>query len=241
MYAIHFIACYNILLLNAQVPRGKWQCPGCNQKGNKKKVPKKLKIKFAPNSDDDNTKDSVASNGVSASADASDDESSKPPPEKKARKDSRDSSSAPTTAISAPAAAAPAPSKKGKPKSREAVEKDLTPCRILVQEMESSDDSWPFLYPVNTKQFPTYKKIIKNPMDIATIKKRLSDKTYKTREDFCADVRLIFANCEVFNEDDSPVGKAGYSMKSLFNTRWAELIAQDNVIDDGKGTGSGGK
>ena len=37
------------------------------------------------------------------------------------------------------------------------------------------EDSWPFLLPVNTKQFPTYKKVIKHPMDLSTIKKRLQD------------------------------------------------------------------
>ena len=41
--------------------------------------------------------------------------------------------------------------------------------------MELQDEAWPFLLPVNTKQFPTYKKIIKCPMDISTIKKRLTD------------------------------------------------------------------
>lgn len=46
---------------------------------------------------------------------------------------------------------------------------------------------------------------------------------YKSREEFCADVRLIFNNCETFNEDDSPVGKAGHSMRSFFETRWGEL------------------
>ena len=188
-----------------QVPRGKWQCPGCNQKS-KKKIPKKLKIKFAPNSDDDNTKDSSHSS-ANGGGGVDRDEEDAGPPEKKARRDERQKQ---------PAAAV----------SRAQAEKDLTPCRAVIEEMVTSDDSWPFLYPVNTKQFPTYKKIIKNPMDLMTIKKRLGDKTYRTRDDFCSDVRLIFSNCEVFNEDDSPVGKAGYAMKSLFNTRWAELIAE---------------
>jgi hypothetical protein len=65
-------------------------------------------------------------------------------------------------------------------------------------------------------------------MDIATIKKRLdlpqgNASAYKSRDEFVEDVRLIFSNCEVFNEDDSPVGKAGYTMRNLFETRWAEL------------------
>lgn len=46
---------------------------------------------------------------------------------------------------------------------------------------------------------------------------------YKSRDDFIADVRLIFDNCEIFNEDDSPVGKAGHGMRKYFEVRWAEL------------------
>ena len=107
-------------------------------------------------------------------------------------------------------------------------DKDLTICSTLISEMEAHEDSGPFLFPVNTKQFATYKKVIKTPMDIATIKKKLdlpqgNSSAYKTRDEFVEDVRLIFTNCEVFNEDDSPVGKAGHTMRNLVETRWAEL------------------
>ncbi|XP_043645897.1 bromodomain-containing protein 3 isoform X6 [Drosophila teissieri] len=101
--------------------------------------------------------------------------------------------------------------------------KELAVCKTLLGEMELHEDSWPFLLPVNTKQFPTYRKIIKTPMDLSTIKKKLQDLSYKTREDFCVDVRQIFDNCEMFNEDDSPVGKAGHGMRKFFESRWGEL------------------
>jgi hypothetical protein len=48
-------------------------------------------------------------------------------------------------------------------------------CHTLLSELGGHDESWPFLNPVNTKQFPTYKKIIKSPMDISTIRKKLND------------------------------------------------------------------
>jgi hypothetical protein len=35
----------------------------------------------------------------------------------------------------------------------------------------------------------------------------------------------VFLTGELFNEDDSPVGKAGYAMRDLFETRWAELTS----------------
>lgn len=52
-------------------------------------------------------------------------------------------------------------------------------------------------------QIPNYYKIIKKPMDLSTVKKKLQKKHsqhYQTPEDFVADVRLIFKNCERFNE-----------------------------------------
>lgn len=54
-------------------------------------------------------------------------------------------------------------------------QRELAPCKILLEQLEQQDEAWPFLLPVNTKQFPTYKKIIKTPMDLSTIKKKLQD------------------------------------------------------------------
>ena len=46
---------------------------------------------------------------------------------------------------------------------------------------------------------------------------------YKLRDEFREDVNLMFRNCEIFNEDDSPVGKSGYNMQQFFDQRWTEL------------------
>ena len=48
---------------------------------------------------------------------------------------------------------------------------------------------WPIIKPVNPKAFPTYKKVIKNPMDLTTIKKKLEAGNMK--EDFVEDVRFL--------------------------------------------------
>ena len=55
------------------------------------------------------------------------------------------------------------------------IDKDISICQTLLSELSGHEDSWPFLTPVNTKQFPTYKKIIRIPMDISTIRKKLND------------------------------------------------------------------
>ena len=55
------------------------------------------------------------------------------------------------------------------------IDKDISVCQTILSELSGHEDSWPFLTPVNTKQFPTYKKIIRVPMDISTIRKKLND------------------------------------------------------------------
>lgn len=117
----------------------------------------------------------------------------------------------------------PAPPRAKKEKnSAKKLLKELQFCKNLLCEMECHEHAWPFLLPVNNKQFPQYKKVIKCPMDLSTIKKKLQDSSYKCKEEFASDVRLIFSNCEVFNEDYSPVGRAGHNMRQFFEEKWTQ-------------------
>ncbi|XP_067170265.1 bromodomain adjacent to zinc finger domain protein 2A [Apteryx mantelli] len=100
---------------------------------------------------------------------------------------------------------------------------DLTFCEIILMEMESHEDAWPFLEPVNPRLVPGYRKIIKNPMDFATMRTRLLRGGYTSSEEFAADAMLVFDNCQTFNEDDSEVGKAGHVMRKFFESRWEEF------------------
>ncbi|XP_042200122.1 bromodomain adjacent to zinc finger domain protein 2A isoform X2 [Callorhinchus milii] len=100
---------------------------------------------------------------------------------------------------------------------------DLTLCEIILMEMESHDDAWPFLQPVNPRLVPGYRRIIKNPMDFTTIRDKLISGKYSSCEEFATDATLVFNNCVTFNEDDSEVGQAGYIMRKFFESRWAEF------------------
>ena len=51
---------------------------------------------------------------------------------------------------------------------------------------------------------------------------------YKLASEFVDDVRTVFDNCKVFNEDDSPIGNAGHTMRSLFENKWSQV---ENSMD----------
>ncbi|KFV18136.1 Bromodomain adjacent to zinc finger domain protein 2B, partial [Tauraco erythrolophus] len=102
--------------------------------------------------------------------------------------------------------------------------KDLAICSMILSELETHEDAWPFLLPVNLKLVPGYKKVIKKPMDFSTIRDKLSSGLYPNLEAFSLDVRLVFDNCETFNEDDSDIGRAGHNMRKYFEKKWTEMF-----------------
>ncbi|XP_021253292.1 bromodomain adjacent to zinc finger domain protein 2B isoform X8 [Numida meleagris] len=102
--------------------------------------------------------------------------------------------------------------------------KDLAICSMILSELETHEDAWPFLLPVNLKLVPGYKKVIKKPMDFSTIRDKLTSGQYPNVEAFSLDVRLVFDNCETFNEDDSDIGRAGHNMRKYFEKKWTEIF-----------------
>ncbi|CAH0551752.1 unnamed protein product [Brassicogethes aeneus] len=213
-----------------KAPRGKWYCSNCiSKKPQKKPVKKTHKNHNRESESSENPPPS--SPAPSHSSVTTNEDQTTPNCSQNDISNSFASVGSPCAAQSAAAAAAAAQNAAlaaaaaaaKKERATKKLQKELAPCKAILEDLECHDDAWPFLLPVNTKQFPTYKKIIKIPMDLSTIKKRIQDLTYKSKEEFCADVRQIFNNCETFNEDDSPVGKAGHCMRQFFEARWNEL------------------
>lgn len=66
--------------------------------------------------------------------------------------------------------------------------------------------------------FPEYYEIIKNPVDLSTIKDQLSK--YETVEDCLSDVRLIWENCRLFNAEGSEISATA----DLLQTELEELV-----------------
>lgn len=64
---------------------------------------------------------------------------------------------------------------------------------------------------------PDYREVIKNPMDLGTVKKQLeSAKHYFEIERFAADVKLTFDNALKYNPPGQDIHKIAKDMKDLF-------------------------
>ena len=80
--------------------------------------------------------------------------------------------------------------------------------KIIIQilnEIKLDPKSKPFLEPVNTKENPLYLRIIKKPMDISTIEKKLADNEYALVQDVINDIKLIWLNCRIYNTEGSDI------------------------------------
>ncbi|CAI5445520.1 unnamed protein product [Caenorhabditis angaria] len=96
-------------------------------------------------------------------------------------------------------------------------------CTIALDDLEAHAAAGPFLEPVNLRAVPGYRKVIQQPMDLSTVRKRNSNAFYENVDEFAADIQLIFDNCKTFNMDDSPVGQAGINLSKFFQKRWKAL------------------
>ncbi|EGT48403.1 hypothetical protein CAEBREN_29751 [Caenorhabditis brenneri] len=73
-----------------------------------------------------------------------------------------------------------------------------------------------------------YHKIIKEPIDLKTIRTKMDTGVYKEPADFAHDIRLMLNNCFLYNPVGDPVHIFGMKFKEVFEKRWAELEDPDS-------------
>lgn len=74
-----------------------------------------------------------------------------------------------------------------------AVWQPIRRCEMVLDRISSDQFSEVFLQPVDTNEFPDYKEIIDQPMDLGTLRKRIESKKYQACEQFARDVRKVRA------------------------------------------------
>lgn len=70
---------------------------------------------------------------------------------------------------------------------------------------------------------PDYFTIVKNPMDLGTVKSNLKSGQFDEPEEFVADLRLVFDNCILYNGENSPVSVMCKAVRGEFERLVAEL------------------
>ena len=98
----------------------------------------------------------------------------------------------------------------------------------LLDSLSKEETSWPFLEPVSLKDVPDYLDLVKDPIDISTIRKSVDLGTkYISMDIFIADVMRIFKNARIYNGQESVYYKHAQKLLTAFNQLLNENILYD--------------
>uniref|UniRef100_A0A8D2KVF6 Bromodomain testis-specific protein n=1 Tax=Varanus komodoensis TaxID=61221 RepID=A0A8D2KVF6_VARKO len=101
-------------------------------------------------------------------------------------------------------------------------------CNEILQELFSKEHiayAWPFYKPVDVTALglEDYHDVIKYPMDLGTIKKKMENREYKETQEFAADIRLMFMNCYRYNSPDHEVVAMARKLQDVFEMQFAKI------------------
>ncbi|XP_073805969.1 bromodomain-containing protein 3b isoform X15 [Danio rerio] len=101
-------------------------------------------------------------------------------------------------------------------------------CDTILKEMLSKKHAayaWPFYKPVDAEalELHDYHEIIKQPMDLSTVKKKMDSREYPDAQNFAADVRLMFSNCYKYNPPDHEVVAMARKLQDVFEMKFAKM------------------
>ncbi|KAL1506160.1 hypothetical protein ABEB36_005573 [Hypothenemus hampei] len=113
-------------------------------------------------------------------------------------------------------------------KSKEKLNDTLRACNEILKELFSKKHcsyAWPFYKPVDAELLGLhdYHDIIKKPMDLSTVKRKMDNREYRSAQEFAQDVRLIFTNCYKYNPSDHDVVAMARKLQDVFEVKFAKI------------------
>ncbi|CAF1653101.1 unnamed protein product, partial [Adineta ricciae] len=98
----------------------------------------------------------------------------------------------------------------------------------LTDQLLAHKMAWPFQKPVDINDVPNYLTIIKDPMDLTTLKSKVMNSKLKTICDYIRDVNKIFNNCRLFN----PINSTLYLCANVVDNYFRQLLENMMTKDD---------
>jgi len=99
---------------------------------------------------------------------------------------------------------------------------ELRHCEAILEELMNHQYSWPFNEPVNPEQLkiPDYFNIIKHPIDLGTISKKLRQGHYTSVNGFAEDVRRVWSNAMLYNGPHSHFYFMAKTLSDIFEKKF---------------------
>ena len=102
----------------------------------------------------------------------------------------------------------------------------------VVPFMFNHKEAWPFKTPVDAIKLniPDYHTIVKSPMDLGTIKKRLLNRYYWDAQECQDDFKMIFRNCYIYNKPEYDIVKMCKDLERAYDEK-IETMSQYKELD----------
>ncbi|XP_057673616.1 bromodomain-containing protein 4 isoform X1 [Corythoichthys intestinalis] len=115
--------------------------------------------------------------------------------------------------------------------------------KVVVKSLWKHQFAWPFHSPVDSVKLnlPDYYTIIKTPMDMGTIKKRLENSYYWNAQECIQDFNKMFTNCYMYNKPSDDIVLMAKALEKAFLQKVGDMPQEEIEIAvmTGKGRGRG--
>ena len=104
----------------------------------------------------------------------------------------------------------------------------------MINKLLNDQYADPFAQPVDPVALglPDYFEVVKTPMDLGMVKRKVDKGAYADVEAFEADVRLVFSNAVLYNGERSDVGSMAKTMIQVFNKDLKATMKPEKVRSD---------
>ncbi|KAI8088239.1 hypothetical protein BDF21DRAFT_378346 [Thamnidium elegans] len=108
---------------------------------------------------------------------------------------------------------------------------ELKKCRRVINKLNKQHCALSFTQPVDEVLDGAigYYTVIKKPMDLSMIKRKVENKEYTTFRQFEDDVRLMFSNCYAFNGPGTFVYNEGQELEAVFEKELENLRGKEHA------------
>ncbi|KFQ86200.1 Bromodomain testis-specific protein [Phoenicopterus ruber ruber] len=115
--------------------------------------------------------------------------------------------------------------------------------RVVMKAMWRHNFSWPFHQPVDAAalNLPDYYSIIKKPMDLSTIKKRLEHNYYTKAAECIEDFKTMFLNCYIYNKPGDDIVFMAQELEKVFMQKIVQMPPEERLVILSKGKRKGKK
>jgi len=73
----------------------------------------------------------------------------------------------------------------------------------IIEYVKNQEDAWPFATPVDEDYAPRYYSVIRRPMDLYTMERKINKGQYTDLNTFREDFQLIIDNCRQYNGSEN--------------------------------------